>query len=160
MHPYHMNRKDRQINDPNELQRLLRNGKYAVIALCRNNDPYIVTLSYGYDQTNNALYFHTSRKGLKLDFIRDNPSVCATVIEDRGYQPGQCSHLYSSLVVWGTMTVLEDLDEKKLALNMLFRQLETDPEPIRQRNIPSDKAYDACTWLRLDIQHITGKSGQ
>ncbi|HMM19822.1 MAG TPA: pyridoxamine 5'-phosphate oxidase family protein [Selenomonadales bacterium] len=160
MHPYHMNRQDRQIHDPGELQRLLQNGKYAAIAMCRNNEPYIVTLSYGYDPAGHVLYFHTARKGLKLDFLRDNPSVCATIVEDRGYQTGQCAHSYSSLVLWGNLTILEDLDEKKRALDTLFHQLETDPEPIRRRNIPSDRAYDACAWLRLDIRHISGKSGQ
>ena len=49
MDRYHMRRQDRQINDETELSEIICRGKFAVLALCRNDEPYIVTLSYGYD---------------------------------------------------------------------------------------------------------------
>jgi uncharacterized protein len=62
MERYHMRRKDRQITDKDELSEILTQGKYAIISMCRDNEPYIVTLSYGYDKAKNALYFHTGLK--------------------------------------------------------------------------------------------------
>jgi uncharacterized protein len=44
-----MRRPDRQITDENELREILLKSKYIVIAMCRDNKPYVVTLSYGYD---------------------------------------------------------------------------------------------------------------
>ena len=97
MQKYHLqNRPDREITDKNMITDILQNGKYAVISMCRNNEPYIVTLSYGYDSEKNSLYFHCSAFGLKLDFIKANPQVCATIIDDGGYIADECGHFYKN----------------------------------------------------------------
>jgi nitroimidazol reductase NimA-like FMN-containing flavoprotein (pyridoxamine 5'-phosphate oxidase superfamily) len=139
---------------------VLADGKYAIVSMCRENEPYIVTLNYGFDEAKNALYFHCALKGLKLDFIRTNPTVCATVIEDRGYKKDECDHAYRSVVFWAEMTAVEDLNEKKHAMEILLRHLEENPDPIRARNFPDDDAYRKVGILRLDIKEITGKQGE
>ena len=156
---YHMTKAEREVTDRAELQEVLKSGKFATIALCRDNEPYIVTLSCGYDEKNHCLYFHTAPKGLKLEFIKDNPRVCATVIKDYGYQKDHCSHIYSSVVLWGTMNLLGDLQEKKYAMDVLLNHLEDNPDPIKQRNLKNDSAYGGVALLKLDIIHMTGKKG-
>ncbi|GAH11801.1 unnamed protein product, partial [marine sediment metagenome] len=32
---------------------IMKNGKFSTISMCRNDEPYIVTLSYGFDETFN-----------------------------------------------------------------------------------------------------------
>ena len=61
---------DREIKDNHEIQNILLQGKYAVVALCRDNEPYLVTLNYGYDREKEAMYFHSALAGLKLDFLQ------------------------------------------------------------------------------------------
>ncbi len=156
---YHMNKLEREISDSAEIRRILKQGKYAVLSLCRLNEPYVVTLSYGYDQAANVLYFHTAFKGLKLEFIRSNSSVCATVIEDRGYLKNECAHAYRSVVFWGKISIVNDLEEKKHGLDVLLCHLEECPDPIRKRNFPNDEAYQNVCLLRLEIQEISGKGG-
>ena len=88
---YHMiNRPNRELTEESDINAILKNGKFVVISMCRDNEPYIVTLSYGYDIENNSLYFHVARQGLKLDFLKSNKVVCATVIEDGGYIMDEC----------------------------------------------------------------------
>lgn len=159
MPKYHMKKKEREITDPDELKRILKNGKYAVIAMCRNNEPYLVTLNYGYDEAHNGLVFHCALNGLKLDFFAENPEVCATIVLDGGYVRDQCSHLYSSLVLRGCMTLIEELEDKKQALNILLNHLEENPAPIKARNIKDNASYDKFTMLRLEITEMTGKKG-
>ena len=101
MEKYHMQKKEREIKDLEEIQEILIRGKYTTISLCNENKPYIVTLSYGYDKENSILYFHSSKTGLKIDFIKANSSVCATIIEDNGYKTGKCEHHYSYLFFIG-----------------------------------------------------------
>jgi uncharacterized protein len=60
---YHVRRTDRQIEDEATLEGILLQGKYATLALCRGGEPYVVTLSYGYDRDTKALYFHCARDG-------------------------------------------------------------------------------------------------
>lgn len=159
MAKYHMKKLDREITGQDELLSILKHGKYAVISMCRNNEPYIVTLSYGYDEGRNSLYFHSAKAGLKIDFIQENPRVCATVIEDGGYQNSQCEHKYASVVFWGDMYMVEDLAEKKHALVTMIDHLEEVPEPVKARLLKNDNVYAGVGILRLDINEITGKKG-
>jgi nitroimidazol reductase NimA-like FMN-containing flavoprotein (pyridoxamine 5'-phosphate oxidase superfamily) len=159
MPKYHMNRKEKQITDPVVLNEILKQGKYVMIAMCRAKEPYIAALNYGYDENKNSLYFHCSLKGLKLDFIRHNPSVCATIIEDRGYKTGDCSQAYRSVVFWGKMHIIEDLEEKKHGINILLNHLEDNPDEIREKSLKSDDVYKEVGILRLDITEISGKQG-
>ena len=156
---YHMRRIEKQITNDAEFRTILKNGKYATVALCREDEPYLVTMNYGYDEAGNALYFHCAKVGLKIEFIQANPLVCATVVEDHGYKMGKCDHAYRSLVLWGRMTIVEDLDEKKHALETMLFQLENDPDVVRQQQLKKHDAYRKVGILRLDIGSITGKAG-
>lgn len=161
MPQYHLqNRPNRELTHASEVVELLKRGKYAVIALCRDNEPYVVTLSYGYDVERHALFFHCAQKGLKVDFLRSNPRVCATVIEDGGYQTGECAHEYRSVVFWGTMRVVESLEEKQQGMSVLLHQLEHDAAVIQQMQEKADLMHVNMLILRLDIEQIHGKAGR
>ncbi len=154
-----MNKTEKEITNKDDFTEILKQGKFTTIALCRNNEPYIVTMNYGFDESKNALYFHCSQKGLKIDFINENSIVCATVIDDKGYKMGECDHGFQSIVFWGKLEIVENLDEKKHALNVLLNHLEDNPEPIKERNLKQDKIYEKLCILRLKIIEITGKKG-
>jgi uncharacterized protein len=160
MPKYHVRRADREITDRSDLVEILCAGRYAVLSMCRDDEPYIVTLSFGYDAGKQALYFHCAREGLKLDFIRSNPLVCGTVIEDCGYIQGECAHAYRSVVFRGEMHVVEALDEKKHAMNVMLGHLEDDPDLVRQKQLHEDTAYNRLGILRLDLQEMSGKQGR
>ncbi len=160
MQQIHMQKKEREITDREEMNEVLKNGKYAMIAMCRDNEPYVVTLSYGFDSQKNVLYLHSAAKGLKLTIIKDNPAVCATVIEDLGYLHNECAHAYRSVVFWGAMSAVESLEEKKHGMEIMMNHLEEDPEPVRQRTLKNDRVYDSFTVLKLEISHMTGKQGR
>jgi len=154
---YHPRKKEREITDQSQKHRILKEGKYITLALCRENEPYAVTLNYGYDEQGNCLYFHSALKGLKLDFLSRNPNVCATIIEDLGYVSGQCDHRYRSLVLWGTMSVVTELSEKQHGMNILLEHLEQYPEEIRKRTLSGEEVYQQVSVLRMDITQICGK---
>lgn len=160
MKKYHMQKEDREITDHDTLRGVLMGGKYASISLCREDEPYLVTLSYGYDERKNALYFHTALRGLKLEIIRQNPRACGTIIEDRGYLEGRCAHAYRSVVFQGKICIVQGVEEKKHAMSVLLNHLENDPEPIKKRNLQREADYGSIAILRLDIEDIQGKEGQ
>ncbi len=155
-----MQKKEREIKNKKHLVNILQRGKYTTISMCRNDEPYVVTLSYGFDSDQNSLYFHSAQKGLKIEFLNDNPRVCATVIQDRGYKIGKCSHAYRSVVFWGKMTVVDDLEEKKRGLDILLNHLEDEPGRLKKKLLKDDKSYADLGVLKLEISRITGKQGQ
>jgi uncharacterized protein len=161
MGKYHLtHKKEREITDKGEIMRILHGGKYAVIAMCRDNEPYIVTMSYGFDEPRNALYFHCASIGLKLDFLAANANVCATVVEDLGYFVNECSHHYNSAVFWGKISVVESLEEKIHGLTTMIEQLEERPEHRIAEVAGYKEEFNGFTILRLDIADITAKHGK
>ncbi len=160
MTDYHLTRTEKTTSDPAFIDDILVNGEYMSIAMCRNDEPYIVTLSYGYDRERNSLYAHCAKEGLKLDFIRENNRICGTVFRDEGYIQGECGQPYRSVVFRGTAHEPTTLDEKKHAMAVLLEHLEEDPIIIATTKLDEDRRYNAFSILRIDIDDITGKKGR
>lgn len=157
MEYYHPRRKRNEILDKTEIDEIILKGNHITIALTKNEDPYIVTLSYGFDKGNDCLYFHCANKGDKIDYIKNNKKVCATIIEDRGYLKTKCAHNYASIIIRGELDIVNDLTEKKHGLQVLLNHLENDPQPIFERNIKDDNSYNGVTILKLSISSKIGK---
>ncbi|HVP36628.1 MAG TPA: pyridoxamine 5'-phosphate oxidase family protein [Terriglobales bacterium] len=157
MAKYHMRKNEREITDQNELMEILKKGKLAAISMCRESEPYIVVLNYGYDKAKNSLYFHCAKSGLKIDFIKDNKRVCGTIIEDLGYIMDECEQKYRSLVFWGEMFFIENLEEKKHGIDVLINHLEKNLKEVKEKSIKSEETYEDVGILRLDIKELTGK---
>ena len=151
-----MRRIEKEISNKEELTDILKNGKYTTISLSKENEPYIVTLSYGYDIDKHALYFHCAKEGQKIDFIKFNPNVCGTVIEENGYIDG-CGQAFRSVIYRGRMEIIETLEEKKKGLDILINHLERDPILIKNKFLNKDNSYEKLGMLRLDITDISGK---
>jgi nitroimidazol reductase NimA-like FMN-containing flavoprotein (pyridoxamine 5'-phosphate oxidase superfamily) len=161
MQNYHLiNRPNRELTSEADIQEILKKGKFVVISMCRDNEPYIVTLSYGFSPENNTMYFHCAKQGMKLELIAFNPSVCATVIEDGGYVSDQCEHNYKTAVFRGTMSIVTDLDEKRYGMSVLVNHLESAPEAISRLLLKSDEAFSRMDVLKLEIKQITAKAGK
>jgi nitroimidazol reductase NimA-like FMN-containing flavoprotein (pyridoxamine 5'-phosphate oxidase superfamily) len=152
-----MKKKEREITNKYTIIEILKNGKFATISMCRTNEPYIVTLSYGFDLKRNSLYFHSAKEGLKVEFLRENPNVCGIIVDDLGYVMNECSHKYRSVVFWGKMATVEDLKEKKYGFNILLNHLEEEPGKVKKRFLKNEQAYDNIYIIRLNIIEMTGK---
>lgn len=153
---YHMRRVEKEISDEKEKVEILKAGKYAIISMCKENEPYLVSLSYGYDDSKKSLYFHCANEGQKIDFIKANPFVCGTVIEENGYQEG-CGQAFRSVIFRGKMVIITELLEKKYGFDVLINHLEKNPEVVKKKFLKKDVTYENSGMLRLDIKEITGK---
>ena len=69
---YHLKRKDLEITDANIVKKILKSTKYVTIALSMDNKPYLVSLSHGYDEKRNCIYFHCAGKGKRARGIYPN----------------------------------------------------------------------------------------
>jgi nitroimidazol reductase NimA-like FMN-containing flavoprotein (pyridoxamine 5'-phosphate oxidase superfamily) len=154
--PYHLRRPDQEITDPAELQEIIRAGRYMTIALCREGEPYLVTVSYGYDAEARCFYFHCAPEGKKIDYLRANPIAWGQVLEDRGYQAGACDHAFRSVHFRGRAEFVQDLEAKRGALALMIEQLEPNPEPVRQRLL-NEQRVCAAGIVRVQVLEMTGK---
>ena len=160
MERHHIRRGDRELTEATDVEGVLRRGRFAAVAMCHKGEPYVVTLSYGYDAAERALYFHVAPEGRKLDAIAGDPRVCATVVIDGGYERGACEHHYESVVITGTMRLVDSDGERRHGMRVLLNHLEDDPEPLWERHcLDGDEVYRRMSVARLDIGEITGKAG-
>jgi len=149
-----MRKKDRQISDPAQLEDILRRGQVLRLAMCRDNQPYLLPLNYGYHQ--GSIYLHTGRQGLKLDFLRANPRVCFEVSVDVEMVPGPeaCAWNCHYLCVLGFGRAVEVTDEAERRLGLMAVTAQyagPGPHALKEESL-------ARAWvLRIDIDQLSGK---
>ncbi len=158
---YHLRRADRALTDNAELHSVLRSGRTVTVAMCHDGEPYLVTLSYGYDEERDALYVHMATIGRKIDALATDPRVCATVIVDGGYQHGECKHLYESVVLTGRMSLVTDPEEARHGMRVLLGHQEDDPDDVWERQaLDREETWRRLSVARLDVEEITGKASR
>jgi nitroimidazol reductase NimA-like FMN-containing flavoprotein (pyridoxamine 5'-phosphate oxidase superfamily) len=154
---FHVRRKDREITDSAVLKEVLKSTKYVTVALCMGDEPYLVSLSHGYDETQNCLYFHCADEGKKLVYLKANSRVWGQAVLDYGVTDG-CDYAYKSVHFKGTMSLVNDLTEKQHAMDVLVRQLSATPEEKLAKIKP--EKLNRTTMGKIDITYMTGKQHQ
>jgi len=151
-HP--MRRKKNEITDRQEMQGVIHASQVMRLALCLENEPYVVPMSFGYDGS--ALYFHCAPEGLKLDILNRNPRVCCLfehglAFDPKGASPCSWGFSYATIIVHGKAVRITDLSEKLAALQVITNQFSTNDE-----RVPADKVEKVEVW-KIVILKITGK---
>ena len=153
---YHVRRKDKEIKDEETMKKILRETSYVTLALVKDGEPYLVSLSHGYDEEENCLYFHSAPEGKKLDIMRENPIVWGQALMDHGYHKGECSHLYASVMFKGELEFIEDAEAKRHAFKTMVLQLEPEPDSIMDDMLRSEGIPSTIVG-RINIEYMTGK---
>ena len=151
-HP--MRRKKNEVTDRQEMQDVIRASRVMRLALCLENEPYVVPMSFGYDDR--ALYFHCAAEGLKVDILRRNPRVCCLfehglAFDSKGDNPCAWGFAYFTVIVHGEAARITDPAEKLAALQVITDQYSTNGE-----RVPADKAEKVEVW-KIGILEMTGK---
>jgi nitroimidazol reductase NimA-like FMN-containing flavoprotein (pyridoxamine 5'-phosphate oxidase superfamily) len=159
---YHLRRTEQEITNVDTLKQVLGCTQYVTIALCRNNEPYLVTLSHGYDPKRNCIYFHCATEGKKLDYIRANNKVWGQAVIDEGFIEGDCKQSYTSVQFEGTVTFPQLIDEKLDALTCMTQQLNKKPDKMLAQINRLTAEADLKDLLvgRIDIQYLSGKKSK
>jgi nitroimidazol reductase NimA-like FMN-containing flavoprotein (pyridoxamine 5'-phosphate oxidase superfamily) len=154
---FHVRRRDREITDSDKLMEVLKSTKYATIALCKDNEPYLVSLSHGYDEAANCLYFHCADEGKKLVYIKANSKVWRKAVLDYGVTD-ECDYTYTCVHFKGNISLIQDLDEKRHAMEVMVKQLSENPAEKLAKIKP--EKFVKATMGRIEISCMTGKKHQ
>jgi uncharacterized protein len=156
MKTWHTRHPDKAITDPAEITRIVASLKFMTLALCAENQPYLVTISHAFDPERNCFYFHCSPVGRKMDVIRANPQVYGQVLEDRGYVSGECDHRYRTVQFDGRAELVSAPDEKLCAFRLLIDALEPEPGPVKEKMLGPDK-LGGVAIVRVTVTGWSGK---
>ena len=153
-----MFRKVRKIkNELDEIttKEVLKNAPRGVLAL--NGDegyPYGLPLNYVYDEDNNALYFHGTKTGYKIDCIEKSPKASFTALLEEGVSDDGWSKNVSSVVAYGLLEEIEDSDFARDALVKLAQKYYPS-EDLIEENIKAN--FKNTKMLAFHINYMTGK---
>jgi len=151
-------RTDRELRDKDDLASILHKADTCHLALLDGDKPYIVALNYGIVWTGAlpVLYFHCARTGKKLDLIAVNGSAFFMADTDHVLVGGETDcewgMNYASVAGEGTVSIVEDMAERKAALDSLMNHYTGRTE----------FSYDAAVFgmtsiLKLTVASLTGK---
>ncbi|MCX6662062.1 MAG: pyridoxamine 5'-phosphate oxidase family protein [Euryarchaeota archaeon] len=153
---HEIRRMDKAITDQNEMKNIIQQTKYITIAMCLNNEPYLITLSHGYNPEKNIIYFHCASKGKKIDILKENNIVWGQALIDKGYVEDKCDHLWATVMFRGVVSFIVDVDEKHHALEVMIKQLEQNPQLVIKKQI-TKKSLNRVRIGRIDIDYMSGK---
>ena len=152
-------RREKEISDKNEMLAILEGAKYVVIAMCKDNEPYLVTLSHGYDRERNCIYFHCAKEGKKVEILKEQNKVWGQALMDKGYVQGSCDHLYATTQFMGRVTFVENKEEKKHALEVMINALEDNPQKVMATQL-TEKSVEGVQIGRIDMEYMSGKKSE
>ena len=110
-----MRRKDRELENRNEIYDILKRCDTVRIAMHGDVYPYVVPVSFGTEVVDGKaiIYFHCAREGTKIDLLRENPHVC--VEGEIFIQVEKTAHgitaRYESIVGFGECTFVTEKEE-------------------------------------------------
>lgn len=123
-----MRRKDRQVTNLSEINKIINMCKTCHIAMVEEGMPYLIPLSFGYEFENNqlVLYFHSANTGKKIDILKKNNHVCfemccegEAIYEETS--PCSSGYYFSSVHGFGEVEFLEENVEKAQALSAIMK---------------------------------------
>ena len=151
-----MRRQDRLVSDPVELKKILDECNVCRIAYQDAEGLTIVPLNFGYmyDETL-VLYFHSAKVGRKIDAFQ-TPQVVAFEMDGahrliEGDEACDYSYSFVSIVGNGIVSIVEEDDEKVLALKLLMKHATKHDFEI------TSEMTKQVAIIRLVVSHFTGK---
>ncbi|MCP8322593.1 MAG: pyridoxamine 5'-phosphate oxidase family protein [Candidatus Methylarchaceae archaeon HK02M2] len=143
-----------RILSKNEMDELLSTSKVGRLGLSDNNNPYVVPVTYWYDE--GKIYFH-SPNGKKIQYIKKNPQVCFEV--DLLREDGS----WKSVIVYGKVTVANDTETIR---NVFQKVLESEWPPSKMAAMHLEMGGQETKRAEIDmyvgwidIIEMTGRKG-
>jgi len=153
-----MRRHDREVTDPARIDEIIRMCDCCRLGMVDGDSVYIVPLNFGFKNENGKrmFYFHGASEGKKIELIKANPLVGFELDTNHAVMAGEkaCdySFLYSSVIGKGIVTLVEDLEEKRVALNLIMEHYSG-----KDNWALTDEAIDKVAVIRLDVTELSCK---
>ena len=138
-----------------QIIRILKNEKRGVLSVHGENGyPYGLPINYWYHEESGRIYFHSGKKGHKIDAIRADNRVSFCVYDEGFRREGEWALNIQSVIVFGTLHLVEDPERSEEIFRYMSLQFTSDLEHI-DSEIQKFAKDTLCYELRPS--HITGK---
>ena len=149
-----MLRKKQQLPEE-ECIEILKNELRGVLSVIGDDDyPYGMPINHFYCEEDGKIYFHSGRKGHKIDAMKshDKASFC---VYDQGFRrEGEWALNIRSVIVFGRIEFIEDRDKIYEVARRLSYKFTDDEEYIEHEIVRSGPG---TLMFALVPEHMTGK---
>lgn len=140
----------RECAEPEFFNEVFSKADELFLALNNNGFPYLIPLNFV--RLGERLYLHSALEGVKLDLIRKDGRAAFSLTADVRIDREKSTTYYKSVCGTGHARVIEDAEEKRLALDSLAERYAAHcPRPAPDANIRR------VAIIRIDILSLTGK---
>lgn len=148
-----MRRAGQKLSD-DECIEILTNEPRGVLALLGDYDyPYAVPMSHVY--VDGKIYFHSAKKGHKLDSIRNHEKVSFCVMDKGIKNEDGWSYTFKSVIVFGKIKILADEADRIDKLTHLGDKFFPSPEDTLDEISRLSHKTDV---FELTIDYMSGKT--
>ncbi|MEW6742517.1 MAG: pyridoxamine 5'-phosphate oxidase family protein [Planctomycetota bacterium] len=149
-----MRRTEKEITDRQEIDAIIHGSAVCRLGLARDNIPYVVPVSFGYD--GEALYFHTALTGKKIDYFAANDTVCFELERNVALVPDakeacRWTFAFESVIGYGHVSEIITEEEKASALQQIMSHYSD-----REWMLDAERVASTRVW-RITIEQVTGK---
>jgi len=154
-HPHGaMRRDEREITDPQEIEKIIQAGKVMYLALSSDDVPFVVPVFYAWD--GEAFYFHSARSGTKINILKKNNKVSFAISLDHGVVEDEkiCDFeaRHRTVIGFGEAEFIEDMQEKSAVLDRIVAGFTDQKFEYPHANLK------ATLVTRINVLSIKGKS--
>ena len=146
----------RILSKQEEIDQIINTAQTCYVGMTDGDDPYVLPMNFAYEP--GAVYLHADVKGLKLDILRKNPSVCINFNTDnelfyRHKQVG-CSWgmKYRSVNVFGRVEFIDDYDEKNRIMKLVMLKYAGEDYEFSEPSIRN------VVIIKVNVGKVTGKA--
>lgn len=152
-----MRRKDREVSNFEDIRSIIEKCKVCHLAMVDKGMPYVVPLSFGYkiDENELTLYFHSAKEGRKTDILHENDAACFEMMSEGKLgiveNPCRSGYFFESVIGFGRVEFIENVNEKCEALSRLMRQ-----QTNQNFSFTPEQANTVCVF-KIVSKDFTGK---
>ena len=149
-----LTRKNKQISKE-ECIRILKEEPRGVLSVLGDDDyPYGMPMNHFYNEEDGKIYFHCGKMGHRLDALKKHDKVSFCVYDEGYRQDGEWALNIKSVVVFGRMRVVNDLERVVYISDKLSRKFTEDDAYIKEE---IEKYASQTLLLELTPEHVCGK---
>ena len=148
-------RKKKQISMEECIQ-ILTSEKRGVLSVMGDDDyPYGMPMNHFYNEEDGKVYFHCGKTGHRMDALKKHNKVSFCVYNEGYRKDGEWALNINSVIVFGRMKIVDDLDRVVYISEKLSRKFTEDETYIKEE---IEKYSKQTILLELTPEHICGKS--
>lgn len=159
--PANAQRRREYAQDDGWIREFLVRAQIGHVATRWDEQPFITPTNFWYDLERNEIYFHSNIVGRVRANSDRHPRVCFEAFEAGKPLPSnvalEFSFQYESVIAFGKIRVLQDPEEKRLALYGLIRKYFPDMVAGEHYRPITDKELQRTSVYAISIESWSGK---